>query len=187
MSHDTNRGRPWNHIQLHRDNIPANTTSVVIEMTFMEMKPQWKPQFALSDYADPDGVTGWMAEVEGHFDTSCLQTVMCLSPGCRSAGVRGRHHFPRRVLWWLDHQWKGSFVFFSSSTSADSLLNVPHGNLNTDMVLLISSSQGVLSLPNGDFLEGTFSGEWIMGLKVVGTYRKPAPDEPDDKDRNRHL
>lgn len=43
--------------------------------------------------------------------------------------------------------------------------------------------QGVLLLPNGDSLEGLFSGEWTSGLKVVGTYTKPFVDEPVNKER----
>lgn len=43
--------------------------------------------------------------------------------------------------------------------------------------------QGVLALPNGDCLEGLFSGEWTSGLKVVGTYTKPPVDEPESKER----
>lgn len=43
--------------------------------------------------------------------------------------------------------------------------------------------QGVLALPNGDCLEGLFSGEWTSGLKVVGTYTKPLVDEPENKER----
>lgn len=50
-----------------------------------------------------------------------------------------------------------------------------------------STLQGVLSLVNGDCLDGLFSGEWNTGLKVVATYSKPAVDEPDNKDRNRLL
>lgn len=33
--------------------------------------------------------------------------------------------------------------------------------------------QGLLTLANGDFLEGVFSGEWGSGLKVSGSYFKP--------------
>lgn len=43
--------------------------------------------------------------------------------------------------------------------------------------------QGVLTLANGDYLEGSFSGEWGSGLKVAGSYFKPhlfdsATDKP---------
>lgn len=44
--------------------------------------------------------------------------------------------------------------------------------------------QGVLSLANGDSLEGMFSGEWTTGLKVVGTYFKPSAGEPEHKERS---
>lgn len=47
--------------------------------------------------------------------------------------------------------------------------------------------QGVLSLANGDCLEGLFSGEWTGGLKVTGTYTKPAVDEPESKESNSLL
>lgn len=47
--------------------------------------------------------------------------------------------------------------------------------------------QGVLLLPNGDCLEGLFSGEWTSGLKVVGTYTKPFVDEPVNKERMNML
>lgn len=48
--------------------------------------------------------------------------------------------------------------------------------------------QGVLSLANGDCLEGLFSGEWTAGLKVVGTYTKPQfVDEAENKERNSLL
>lgn len=44
--------------------------------------------------------------------------------------------------------------------------------------------QGALTLANGDSLDGLFSGEWSTGLKVVGTYTKPALDGCENKDRN---
>ncbi|XP_054642084.1 alsin-like isoform X2 [Dunckerocampus dactyliophorus] len=49
------------------------------------------------------------------------------------------------------------------------------------------NGKGVLSLANGDSLEGHFSGEWNAGLKVTGTYTKLAPDEPENKDRENLL
>lgn len=33
--------------------------------------------------------------------------------------------------------------------------------------------QGVLTMANGDYLEGSFTGEWGSGLKVTGSYFKP--------------
>ncbi|MGH0117624.1 UNVERIFIED_CONTAM: hypothetical protein FKN15_041816 [Acipenser sinensis] len=35
------------------------------------------------------------------------------------------------------------------------------------------NGKGTLTMPNGDYFEGTFSGEWGTGLKVAGTYFKP--------------
>ncbi|MBN3271203.1 ALS2 protein, partial [Polyodon spathula] len=35
------------------------------------------------------------------------------------------------------------------------------------------NGKGTLTIPNGDYFEGTFSGEWGTGLKVAGTYFKP--------------
>ncbi|XP_067459329.1 alsin-like isoform X2 [Thunnus thynnus] len=59
-----------------------------------------------------------------------------------------------------------------------------HGEFSDDWIV---SGKGVLSLANGDSLEGLFNGEWTTGLKVVGTYYKPAVEGPDDKDRNNLL
>lgn len=47
--------------------------------------------------------------------------------------------------------------------------------------------QGVLSLANGDSVEGLFNGDWTSGLKVVGTYTKPTNDEPGISDRESQL
>lgn len=44
--------------------------------------------------------------------------------------------------------------------------------------------QGILTMPNGDSLDGQFSGEWSSGLKVVGTYTKPGIVEPPNKEKN---
>uniref|UniRef100_A0AAQ4QXW3 Alsin Rho guanine nucleotide exchange factor ALS2 a n=1 Tax=Gasterosteus aculeatus aculeatus TaxID=481459 RepID=A0AAQ4QXW3_GASAC len=46
-----------------------------------------------------------------------------------------------------------------------------HGEFSEDWMV---NGKGVLSLANGDSLEGMFSGEWTTGLKVVGTYFKPS-------------
>ena len=32
--------------------------------------------------------------------------------------------------------------------------------------------QGTLTLPNGDFIEGSFNGSFTEGIKVNGTFRK---------------
>ncbi|KAJ7345459.1 hypothetical protein JRQ81_001409 [Phrynocephalus forsythii] len=36
------------------------------------------------------------------------------------------------------------------------------------------NGKGTLTLPNGDTIEGTFSGEWGSGIKIAGTYIKPS-------------
>nr|XP_020670133.1 alsin [Pogona vitticeps] len=36
------------------------------------------------------------------------------------------------------------------------------------------NGKGTLTLPNGDTVEGSFSGEWGSGIKVAGTYIKPS-------------
>ncbi|XP_072768125.1 alsin-like isoform X2 [Nerophis lumbriciformis] len=59
-----------------------------------------------------------------------------------------------------------------------------HGEFSEDWTV---NGKGVLSLANGDSIEGHFSGEWNAGLKVTGTYTKLAADEPEDKDRDHFL
>uniref|UniRef100_A0AAQ4PAV9 Alsin Rho guanine nucleotide exchange factor ALS2 a n=1 Tax=Gasterosteus aculeatus aculeatus TaxID=481459 RepID=A0AAQ4PAV9_GASAC len=56
-----------------------------------------------------------------------------------------------------------------------------HGEFSEDWMV---NGKGVLSLANGDSLEGMFSGEWTTGLKVVGTYFKPSAGEPEHKERS---
>lgn len=41
-------------------------------------------------------------------------------------------------------------------------------------------------MPNGDYIEGYFSGEWGSGIKITGTYFKPSLYE-SDKDRPKVL
>ncbi|XP_006017722.1 alsin [Alligator sinensis] len=36
------------------------------------------------------------------------------------------------------------------------------------------SGKGTLTLPNGDYIEGLFNGEWGSGIKITGTYFKPS-------------
>lgn len=50
----------------------------------------------------------------------------------------------------------------------------------------LSSSKGTLALPNGDYIEGTFSGEWGSGIKITGTYFKPSLYD-HEKDRPKAL
>jgi len=42
------------------------------------------------------------------------------------------------------------------------------------------SMQGVLTLPNGDYIEGQFSGSFSDGIKVNGMFRKAAVDHTMD-------
>ncbi|XP_067371199.1 alsin-like isoform X3 [Channa argus] len=56
-----------------------------------------------------------------------------------------------------------------------------HGEFSDDWTV---NGKAILSLANGDCLDGLFSGEWSTGLKVVGTYTKSVFDEPENKERN---
>ncbi|XP_045909587.1 alsin-like isoform X3 [Micropterus dolomieu] len=99
---------------------------------------------------------------------------------------------------WLDEQRHGSAVVvtqygvYYEGTYRDNKMSGPgllvadddtafHGEFSDDW---IANGKGVLSLANGDCLEGLFSGEWTTGLKVVGTYTKPAIDDPENKEKN---
>ncbi|XP_035878955.1 alsin isoform X3 [Phyllostomus discolor] len=53
------------------------------------------------------------------------------------------------------------------------------GEFSDDWTL---SGKGTLTMPNGDYIEGCFSGEWGSGIKITGTYFKPSLYE-SDKDR----
>uniref|UniRef100_A0A8C5P1U9 Alsin Rho guanine nucleotide exchange factor n=1 Tax=Jaculus jaculus TaxID=51337 RepID=A0A8C5P1U9_JACJA len=57
------------------------------------------------------------------------------------------------------------------------------GEFSDDWTL---SGKGTLTMPNGDYLEGYFSGEWGSGIKITGTYYKPSLYE-SDKDRPKVL
>lgn len=60
-------------------------------------------------------------------------------------------------------------------------------NLNTLLTpLLFGFTQGTLTMPNGDYIEGYFSGEWGSGIKITGTYFKPSLYE-SEKDRPKAL
>uniref|UniRef100_A0A8C2TUI8 Alsin Rho guanine nucleotide exchange factor ALS2 n=1 Tax=Coturnix japonica TaxID=93934 RepID=A0A8C2TUI8_COTJA len=48
------------------------------------------------------------------------------------------------------------------------------------------SGKGTLTLPNGDYIEGLFSGEWGSGIKITGTYFKPSLYE-SEKDKPKAL
>ncbi|XP_003227382.2 alsin [Anolis carolinensis] len=48
------------------------------------------------------------------------------------------------------------------------------------------NGKGTLILPNGDTIEGSFSGEWGSGIKITGTYFKPTLYDPE-KERPKRL
>ncbi|XP_045150557.1 alsin isoform X2 [Echinops telfairi] len=48
------------------------------------------------------------------------------------------------------------------------------------------SGKGTLTMPNGDYIEGFFNGEWGSGIKITGSYFKPSLYE-SDKDRPKVL
>ncbi|KAG7502317.1 alsin-like isoform X2 [Solea senegalensis] len=98
---------------------------------------------------------------------------------------------------WLDDQRHGSAVvatqygIYYEGTFKENKMSGPgllmsdddtafNGEFCDDWTI---NGKGVLSLVNGDCLDGMFSGEWNTGLKVVGTYTKPATDEPENKAR----
>ncbi|XP_063115632.1 alsin isoform X2 [Cavia porcellus] len=57
------------------------------------------------------------------------------------------------------------------------------GEFSDDWTL---NGKGTLTLLNGDYIEGYFSGEWGSGIKINGTYFKPSLYE-NDKDRPKYL
>ncbi|XP_051937383.1 alsin-like isoform X1 [Hippocampus zosterae] len=98
---------------------------------------------------------------------------------------------------WLDDERHGSAVvvtqygvyfegnFRENKMSGPGLLvsdddTAFHGEFSEDWT---ANGKGVLSLANGDTLEGHFSGEWSTGLKVDGIYSKLSTDEIEDKDK----
>ncbi|XP_050015203.1 alsin isoform X2 [Alexandromys fortis] len=57
------------------------------------------------------------------------------------------------------------------------------GEFSDDWTL---SGKGTLTMPNGDYIEGYFNGEWGSGIKITGTYFKPSLYE-SDKDKPKAL
>ncbi|XP_041935817.1 alsin isoform X4 [Alosa sapidissima] len=57
------------------------------------------------------------------------------------------------------------------------------GEFSEDWTL---SGKGILTMPNGDYIEGSFSGVWGTGLKISGCYYKPNLYD-SDKDKSRTL
>ncbi|XP_029935895.1 alsin-like isoform X2 [Myripristis murdjan] len=98
---------------------------------------------------------------------------------------------------WQDDQRQGNavvvtqFGLYYEGTFRDNRMTGPgllladddtvfHGEFCEDWSV---SGKGVLSLVNGDWLEGVFTGEWAAGLKVVGIFTKAAPCEPESRER----
>ncbi|KAL6088841.1 hypothetical protein STEG23_000702, partial [Scotinomys teguina] len=57
------------------------------------------------------------------------------------------------------------------------------GEFSDDWTL---SGKGTLTMPNGDYIEGYFNGEWGSGIKITGTYFKPSLYE-SEKDKPKAL
>ncbi|XP_031414211.1 alsin isoform X2 [Clupea harengus] len=57
------------------------------------------------------------------------------------------------------------------------------GEFSEDWTL---SGKGTLTMPNGDYIEGSFSGVWGTGLKISGSYYKPNIYD-SDKDKSHTL
>ncbi|XP_072539652.1 alsin [Salminus brasiliensis] len=57
------------------------------------------------------------------------------------------------------------------------------GDFSDDWTL---SGKGTLTMPNGDYIEGSFSGVWGTALKISGSYYKPNLYD-SDKEKNRTL
>ncbi|XP_030642141.1 alsin [Chanos chanos] len=87
---------------------------------------------------------------------------------------------------WLDDQRQGTGVvvtqyglYYEGAFSANRMMGsglllsdddaVLEGEFSEDWTL---NGRGVLSMPNGDSLDGIFVGEWRTGLKVAGTFIK---------------
>ncbi|XP_067892403.1 alsin [Heterodontus francisci] len=77
------------------------------------------------------------------------------------------------------HSGRCKLVPTSGSLKTLPLLNLVNGSGYGPYLIQCFSSalpqpeEGVLTMPNGDYFEGTFSGEWGAGIKVAGTYFKP--------------
>ncbi|XP_066518797.1 alsin isoform X2 [Hoplias malabaricus] len=57
------------------------------------------------------------------------------------------------------------------------------GDFSDDWTL---NGKGTLTMPNGDYIEGTFGGVWGTGLKISGSYYKPNLYD-SDKEKSRTL
>ncbi|XP_040888360.1 alsin isoform X2 [Toxotes jaculatrix] len=74
-----------------------------------------------------------------------------------------------------DNKMMGTGILLSEDDTAYE------GEFSDDWTL---NGKGVLTMANGDYLEGSFGGEWGSGLKVTGSYFKPHLFDAD-KDKTR--
>lgn len=77
--------------------------------------------------------------------------------------------------------------FGISHLSTYNLKNKSPGKQYRKIVFFfLYSLKGTLTLPNGDYIECLFSGEWGSGIKITGTYFKPSLYE-SEKDKPKVL
>uniref|UniRef100_A0A3Q4MSH2 Alsin Rho guanine nucleotide exchange factor ALS2 b n=1 Tax=Neolamprologus brichardi TaxID=32507 RepID=A0A3Q4MSH2_NEOBR len=101
---------------------------------------------------------------------------------------------------WQDHQRQGTGVvvtqfglYYEGAFKDNKMMGTGvllseddttyEGEFSDDWTL---SGKGVLTMPNGDYLEGSFNGEWGSGLKVTGSYFKPHLFDTD-KDKTQAI
>ncbi|KAI4831598.1 hypothetical protein KUCAC02_001134 [Chaenocephalus aceratus] len=99
---------------------------------------------------------------------------------------------------WQDHQRQGNGVvvtqfglYYEGAFKENKMMGTGillseddttyEGEFSDDWTL---NGKGVLTMPNADYLEGSFNGEWGSGLKVTGSYFKPHLFDMD-KDKSR--
>ncbi|XP_059183819.1 alsin isoform X2 [Centropristis striata] len=101
---------------------------------------------------------------------------------------------------WQDHQRQGTGVvvtqfglYYEGAFKDNKMMGTGvllseddttyEGEFSDDWTL---NGKGVLTMPNSDYLEGSFNGEWGSGLKVAGSYFKPHLFDTD-KDKTRAV
>ncbi|XP_051753077.1 alsin isoform X1 [Ctenopharyngodon idella] len=94
---------------------------------------------------------------------------------------------------WLDDQRQGNGVvvtqfglYYEGAFSNNKMMGTGvllseddttfEGEFSEDWTL---NGKGVLTMPNGDYIEGSFSGVWGTGLKMSGSYYKPSLYDSD--------
>ncbi|TRY58794.1 hypothetical protein DNTS_009770 [Danionella cerebrum] len=101
---------------------------------------------------------------------------------------------------WLDDQRQGNGVvvtqfglYYEGAFSSNKMMGTGvllaeddtafEGDFSEDWTL---SGKGVLTMPNGDYIEGSFNGVWGTGLKMSGCYFKPSLYD-SDKEKSQAL